>query len=63
MRLQVEVELDGMHDVPVDDSASLAVTTPVSLVWPRREEADVVSLADDDDSDSGLDVQARAGSY
>lgn len=64
MRLQVEVQLYGVHDIAVDNCACFAVAAlPVRLVfvaWVDGEESDVVPLADHDDGDSGLDSHILA---
>lgn len=50
MALQIKVKLRRVCDVAVDDRAGRAIPGPVSLIRRHGEEADVVALADDDDS-------------
>lgn len=57
--LQVEIELGRVRDVTIDDSASRAVARPVCLVLRHGEEADVVSLSDDDDRNLRQRVDAQ----
>jgi hypothetical protein len=61
MRLEVEVELDGMSDVRVDDGPGNTVPRAVGLVRVRWEKADVVTLADDNDRDLRVYIQGLAG--
>jgi hypothetical protein len=63
MGLQVEVELDRMSDVRVDDGAGNAVARAVAFSLVLREEPNVMTFADHDDSDLRVDVQGLAGSY
>jgi hypothetical protein len=63
MGLQVEVELDRMSDVRVDDGAGNAVARAVAFSLVLREEPNVMTFADHDDSDLRVDVQCPAGSY
>lgn len=59
--LKVEVKLNGVRDRLVDDKPSRAVSAlPVTIIGVLREEPNVVTLADDDDSDLGLDVELLA---
>jgi hypothetical protein len=63
MRLKVEVELDGMSNVRVNDGAGDTVPRAVGLVRVRWEEADVVTLTDDDDRNLRVDVQGLTGRW
>jgi len=60
--LQIKVELDGMNNVAVDDCASWAISTPISLIFIAREEANVVMFGNNDERDVGVEAQffARA---
>lgn len=59
VRLKVEVELDGVHDVAIDDRARWAVSALVACSV-SGEEADMVTLSDDDDSDGGSNAKLLA---
>ncbi len=60
VRLQVEIELRRVHDVPVDDRAGGAVPAPVRVGGVLREKPHVVALADHDDRDLCLYVRLHA---
>jgi hypothetical protein len=54
---EVEIELDGVNDITVDNSASDAISASVTLIFTSREEANVVPLPNNDESDSGFETQ------
>ena len=60
--LQIEVKLDGIDNVTVDDCASRAISAPIALIARAREEANVVTLANNNKCDICAETQffARA---
>ena len=52
--LQIKVKLDGIDNVAVDDCASRAISTPIALVLRAWEEANMVTLANNDKRDGGV---------
>ena len=52
--LQIKVKLYGIDNVAVDDCASGAISAPIALVLRAWEEANVVTLANNDKRDSGI---------
>lgn len=60
---EVEVKLDGVNDITVDNSASDAISASVTLTFISWEEANMVPLPNDDESDSGFDTQLGACAY
>lgn len=61
MTLQIKVELDGVHDVAVDDETCRTITTLVR--WSCREEADMVPFPDDDHRYLWFNIERRASLY
>lgn len=60
MALQVVVEFDRVDDIPVYDCACGAVAAPVAVPLGLGEEANVVTLADDNECDLRRDSQFLA---
>jgi len=60
--LQIKVKLDGIDNVAIDDCASGAISAPITLIARAREEANVVTLANNNECDGCLETQffARA---
>lgn len=54
---EVEVKFDRVNDIAVNNSAGDAISTSVTLIFTSREEANVVPLPNDDESDGGFDTQ------
>jgi hypothetical protein len=52
VRAEVEVELEGMSTTRLDQGTGKRVVVAISLSWPGKE-ADVVTLASNDDSELG----------
>jgi len=61
--LDVEIELDRMHNRSVDNSARSTVAAPVGVLLAHGEEASVVALLDGDVGERGfvLGIEALAG--
>jgi hypothetical protein len=60
---EVEVKFDRVNDITVDNSAGDAISASVTLIFLSREEANVVPLPDNDESDSGFDTQFSTSTY
>lgn len=60
--LKVEIKLDGVGDRLVHYKPSRAVPTLVAISRVLREEPNMVSLADDDNCDLGVDPELLASS-
>jgi len=60
--LQIEVKFGGMSNVAIDDSACWAVTTPIGVPMILWEKSNVMPLANDNDRDSGFDLEFVASS-
>ena len=54
---EIKVKFDRVDHVAVDNSASDAIPTSVTLILSGREKSNVVPLADYDQSDGGLESQ------
>lgn len=54
MTLDVEVELNRVHNRSVDNSARSTVAAPVGVLLAHGEEASVVALLDSDVGERGL---------
>ena len=63
MALQVVVELDRVDNIPVHDCACGAVAAPIAVPLGLGEEADMVTLADDDECDLRRDPQFLASIF
>ena len=57
MTLEVKVEFDRVNHITVDNRAGNTIPASVTLIFNAREEANVVPLANDDESDGRLDTQ------
>jgi len=57
LTLQIKVKLDGMDNVAVDDCASGAITATITFIFRAREEANVVTFANNDNRDGGVETQ------
>ena len=57
--LEVEIQLRGIRDLAVNNSPGLAVPALICLRRVLREEAYVMTLSDNNDSDGRLDVLLR----
>jgi hypothetical protein len=55
--LQIKVKLDGIDNVAVDDRASRAISAPITLIARAREEANMVTFANDNKRDVGFETQ------
>lgn len=55
--LQIKVKLDGIDNVAVDDCASRAISAPIALIARAREEANVVTLANNNKRDGSIETQ------
>jgi len=55
--LQIKVELDGIDNVTVDDCASGAISAPIALIFRAGEEANMVTLSNNDKRDVGFETQ------
>lgn len=60
-RLQVEVELRGMHNVGVDDRARRAAATVVDVAGALREHANAMEPADNDECEQKKDDKLPEG--
>jgi hypothetical protein len=60
---EIEVELDGVNDITVDNGAGDAVSASITLILLSREEANVVPLPNDNESDSRFHTQFSTGIY
>lgn len=60
--LKIKVKLRGMDDFAVDHSASWTISTVVCILAAGREKSDVMSLPNDDDGDSRVDIHFLARS-
>ena len=61
MALEIEVKLGGVGYVVVDDGPGRAVAAPVFITAVLGEEADVMHLADHDNSKLRVDIVRRKG--
>ena len=57
MALQIKVKFNGVDNVAIDDCAGGAISAPIALVVIAREEANVVTLANNDKRDGGVETQ------
>ena len=55
--LQIKVKFDGIDNIAVDDCASGAISAPITLVIRPREEANMVTFANDNKRDGGVETQ------
>ena len=55
--LQIEIKLDGVDNVAVDDCASGAISAPIALIVGAREEANMVTLANNNKCDVCTETQ------
>jgi hypothetical protein len=55
--LEVKVEFDRVNHITVDNRAGNTIPASVTLIFNAREEANVVPLPNDDESDGRLDTQ------
>ena len=60
---QIKVKFDGINHVAVDNSASDAIPAFITLILSTREKANVVPLADYDESDGGFETQFNTRIY
>ena len=60
--LQIKVKLYGIDNVAVDDCANEAISAQIALVFKAWEEANMLTLVDNDKRDGGVNTQffARA---
>lgn len=63
VRLQIEIEFDRVYDVAVDDGAGSAVPATIGFALVHGEEADVMPLADDNDSYARSDFLPLTGPW
>jgi len=61
--LQIKVKLDGIDNVAVDDCASGAISAPITLIFRSWEEANMVTLANNDKGNGGGETQFFARVY
>jgi hypothetical protein len=55
--LQIKVKFDRIDNIAVDDCASGAISAPITLVVRPREEANMVTFANNNERDGGVESQ------
>ena len=60
--LKIPIEFSRVGNNPVDNRSRRTVATSVGVSRLPREETNVMSFCNDDDSDLGVDLEVRASS-